>query len=62
MARVSAITRQSIEEAIMGQKTIKSYCQKNAISGDDVDLVTLVAAMSKQERRTLQAIINTFGA
>lgn len=61
MPRVSAATKKMVEDAILQSKPIKSYCQSNAIIGNDVDLVTLVASMSSRERQTLKAIIATFG-
>lgn len=61
MARVPAATKKMVLEAIATNGKIKSYCQKNAIIGNDVELITLVASMSKKERQTLQAIINAFG-
>lgn len=59
--RVPAKVTKEIEQIIVDGGTLKSYCQSHAIHGKDVDLITLVAAMSRNERRKLQAIINVFG-
>jgi hypothetical protein len=58
--RVPAKVTKEIEQIVAEGGKLKSYCQSNAIHGKDVDLITLVAAMSSKERRNLQAIINIF--
>ena len=58
--RVPAKVTKEIEQIIQANGNLKSYCQSNAIKGKDVCLITLVASMSKNERRNLQALINIF--
>jgi hypothetical protein len=58
--RVPAKITKEIEKTIQDGGNLKSYCQSHAIKGKDICLITLVASMSKNERRNLQAIINIF--